>query len=90
MQPPKMPRKQIERFAAIAKKTGYSVERVIEEWEERASIREFVGGMSRAEAEFHAYTDAEEMLPRRRPMSESRNARGAPGAHYVADGEQYW
>ena len=90
MQPPKMPRKQLERFAAIAKKTGYSVERVIEEWQERAAIREFCGGLSRAEAEFHAYADVDEMLPTQRPMSESRIARGAPGARYVPDGEEFW
>jgi hypothetical protein len=49
-------------FAKLAKKTGKSVEEVKEVWSERAAIREYVGGMTRLEAELRAIEDTEWML----------------------------
>ena len=41
-------------FDEIAKKARRSREYVIEEWKERAAIREYLGGVTRVEAELAA------------------------------------
>ncbi len=54
----------VKRIDVIAKRLGLSRERVLEEWTERAAIREYAGEMSRVEAERLAYEDAESALGR--------------------------
>lgn len=46
-----------QRLAGIARRGGIPIARVIEEHEERAAIREYLGGMSRDEAEIAAVED---------------------------------
>lgn len=69
----RMPHKQRDRFAAIAKATGFPIERVIEEHGERAAIREFLAGMTRAESEFHAFADTEDVLMTLRRSADARS-----------------
>jgi hypothetical protein len=49
-------------LATIADQLGAPIDRVHEEWAERAAIREYLGGMSRAQAEREAVGDAREIL----------------------------
>lgn len=52
-----------ERLALIAKRSGRTVDDVTELWNERAAIREYLGGKSRKEAERLALDDvADEVL----------------------------
>lgn len=51
-------------FSVLAKKTKRSIDEVKETWSERAAIREYVGGMSRLEAELAAIKDTEDVLAR--------------------------
>lgn len=46
----------------IAKRTGRSRDEVVEVCRERAAIREYLGGLSRAEAEKLALDDALDLL----------------------------
>ena len=49
-------------FEVIAKNTGHTIARVKEEFAERAAIREYLGGMSRADAERKATQDTSALL----------------------------
>ena len=60
---PLMQLKQLERLTKIAKKTCQSMERLTKEWEARSAIRQ-LDGLSKAEADFHAFSDVEEMFHR--------------------------
>ena len=51
-----------DQLAAIALQHGTSIERLHEEWAERAAVREYLGGQPRAKAEREAVRDACEML----------------------------
>lgn len=51
-----------DQLAAIALQHGVAIERLHEEWAERASIREYLGGLPRAKAERVAVSDACAML----------------------------
>jgi hypothetical protein len=44
-------------LAGIARRVGIPIARVVEEHAERSAIREYLGGMSRAEAEQEAVND---------------------------------
>ena len=46
-----------QRLSGIARRGGIPLARVVEEHEERAAIREYLGGMSRDEAEIAALED---------------------------------
>ena len=46
-----------KQIADIAKRAGLPIARVVEEHSERAAIREYLGGMPRAEAETAALED---------------------------------
>lgn len=46
-----------KQIASIARRAHVPVERVVEEHSERAAIREYLGGMPRAEAEIAALED---------------------------------
>ena len=49
-------------FDKIAQKTGRSRAEILEIWRERAAIREYLGGLSRVEAELRAVSDTEALL----------------------------
>lgn len=51
-------------FDEIARRTGATREEVIAVWEERAAIREYLGGQCTFEAERLAFQDAERVLTR--------------------------
>lgn len=70
----------------IAKRAGLLRARVVEEWTERAAIREYVGGAKRADAETDALMDVEAVFAP--PPPKQLGFKG--GARYVPDGEQYW
>lgn len=72
-------------IAELVKKTGCTRARVIEEFTERAAIREYVGGMPRPVAEARALADVESILGQQK-----LNLQGARGARYVPDGDGYW
>lgn len=46
----------------LAKRSGRELDDVFELWSERAAMREFAGGMARAEAEQAAFDDVVRML----------------------------
>jgi hypothetical protein len=52
----------MERLTAIATEHGVPLDRLLEEWSERAAIREYLGGMPRDEAELAAIRDACDVL----------------------------
>ncbi len=74
-------------FDQIAAKTGATRARVIEEFGERAAIREFLGGMSRADAEARAMMDVVAILT---PLLTRSSTAYTGGGNYVPDGDQYW
>lgn len=51
-----------QRLSGIARRGGIPLARVTEEHEERAAIREYLGGMSREEAEVAAIDDVCDVL----------------------------
>jgi hypothetical protein len=51
-----------QRLAGIAHRGGIPIARVIEEHAERAAIREYLGGMTRDEAEIAAIDDTCDLL----------------------------
>lgn len=51
-----------QKLAGIARRGGIPIARVIEEHAERAAIREYLGGMSREEAEAAAVEDTCDVL----------------------------
>jgi hypothetical protein len=51
-----------QQLQGIAHRGGLSIARVIEEHAERAAIREYLGGMSREEAEAAAVEDTADVL----------------------------
>lgn len=59
---PLAPRAEVDAFDMIAAGTGATRARVIEEWTERAAIRQYLGNMSPAEAERLALVDVELLL----------------------------
>lgn len=71
----------------IAQKAGVTRERVIEEWKERAAIREYLGGMSRVEAELVAMRDVEDVLS---PARQAQKFAYTGGIQYVPDDDSYW
>jgi hypothetical protein len=50
------------RLVEVARHGGVTIERVVEEHAERSAIREYLGGMSREEAEAAAVGDAADAL----------------------------
>jgi hypothetical protein len=48
---------QTEYLTRVAKRSGRPLAEVIENWEERAAIREYMGGQKRAHAERDALDD---------------------------------
>ncbi len=70
-------------FDRLAEEVGHTRERVLEEFGERSGIREYLGGLSRAEAEARAMEDVEALLT-------PKTTRYTGGGNYVPDGEQYW
>jgi hypothetical protein len=74
----------------LIKKTGASRDRVLEEFCERAAIREFVGEMGRAQAEQRAIDDVIAVLAPLEHAQGSLRGLSVKGAHYVPDGENYW
>jgi hypothetical protein len=60
-----------ERIQQLAIAHGEQFDELLEQWSERAAVREFSGGMPRAEAEAGAYDDVVAMLgeARRGPRS---------------------
>lgn len=71
----------------IAQQAGVARERVIEEWRERAAIREYLGGMTRAEAELAAMRDIEDVF---RPAERQSGFTYTGGIRYVPDDDTYW
>jgi hypothetical protein len=65
MPPKRSPAPKQDVFDVLAKRTGASRERVIEECNERAAIREYLGGMPRLLAEREAISDVQNVLGRR-------------------------
>jgi hypothetical protein len=68
----------LEQCAELARARGLDVEAVVEAWTERAAIREYDGGQSRAAAEHDAFDDVQALFetaplvvagPRRGPQS---------------------
>ena len=59
-----------DRLAAISAEHAAPLDRLLEEWSERAAIREYIGGMSRAQAELAAVRDACEVLGLPEPQEE--------------------
>ncbi len=55
--PPKGPPTLHEQLREVARRGGVPIEHVVEEHAERAAIREYLGGMSREEAEAAAIED---------------------------------
>lgn len=60
-------RKPIEKiipdaFGVIARETRRSRDEVMETWQERAAIREYIGGHARADAEALAMSDTRDLL----------------------------
>lgn len=55
-----------QKLAGIARRSGLPISRVVEEHAERAAIREYLGGMSREEAEAVAVEDTCDVLGGRR------------------------
>jgi hypothetical protein len=56
------PKKDRDRFDILVEKLGVPRARLIEEWGERAAIRQYLGNMSRADAEVRAFDDVEAMF----------------------------
>lgn len=56
---------QADRLALIAKNSRRPYDEVVEVWQERAAIREFLAGMPRREAERVALDDAADLIFRR-------------------------
>ena len=54
----KVPGPVYGRLAGLAKRHGVDLSRLLEEWAERAAIREYLGEIPRAEAERLAVVDA--------------------------------
>jgi nitroreductase len=67
-----------DRLAALADELGHSLDDVRDLWNERAAVREFDGGLSRAEAEHAAYDDVAQLLraARRGPRAAGAEAAG--------------
>lgn len=59
---PLTPNKDRDRFELLSEKLAVPRARLIEEWGERAAIREHLGNMSRADAELRAYDDIEALF----------------------------
>lgn len=59
-----------DQLAAIAAEHNVPLDRLHEEWSERAAIREYLGGMPRNEAELAAVRDACEVLGLPEPQEE--------------------
>jgi hypothetical protein len=51
-----------DQLAAISAAHGVPLDRLLEEWSERAAIREYLGGMPRDETELAAIHDACDVL----------------------------
>ncbi len=62
-----------DQLAAVAVRHGVQLDRLLEEWSERAAIREYLGGMPRARAELAAVRDACEALGLPEPGGRVRN-----------------
>lgn len=58
---------------------------VIEIWKERAAIHEYLGGMTRVEAELLAMRELDDVVPQR-PAQFAYTG----GIRYVPDGDGYW
>lgn len=63
-----------DRLALIAKRSGRTVDDVTEFWNERAAIREYLGGKRRAEAERLALDDVADEVLREVPAPCGRRA----------------
>lgn len=57
-----LPPALMARCSALAKKSSVPMATLLEEHGERSAIREYVGGMPRADAEVHAMMDVETMF----------------------------
>lgn len=55
-------------FDLIVRASGKSRAEVVEVWTERAAIRQYVGGMLRAEADLRALDDTREVLGAQRQL----------------------
>jgi len=65
------PRSVQDQLSSLATKHGVPLDRLCEEWSERAAIRQYLGGLSRSAAEDAAIGDACDVLvlpaPKERP-----------------------
>lgn len=77
-------------LVAIAKQSGVPFERVLEEWNERAAIRQHEGGLPRGGAESCAVDDVRGMFAGEASRPDVATLAFAGGARYVPDGEEYW
>jgi hypothetical protein len=70
---------------ALAERLGVAAETVLELWAERAAIREYEGGQSRADAEACAVEDVRLALATPIVIGERKGPRGAPPAGVISD-----
>lgn len=54
---PKLTASTIAALASLARETGQDYVAILDEWYERAAVREYLGNTTRAEAERHALDD---------------------------------
>jgi hypothetical protein len=71
-------------FTRLARETGQPRGRVLEEWSERAAIREYLGNVPRAEAEFRAIDDVRDVFGVQKPL------RFTGGIGYIPDDDNHW
>lgn len=71
-------------FARLARETGQPRARVLEEWGERAAIREYLGNLPRAEAELRAIEDVRDVFGAQKPL------RFTGGIGYIPDDDNFW
>lgn len=64
----------LERLALLAKRSGRTIDDVTEMWNERAAIREHLGGKRRREAEQLALDDVADVVLRDVPAPRGRRA----------------
>lgn len=69
----------------LARRAGWNRAAIVEIWKERAAIKEYLGGMNRAEAELAAMRELDEVIPQR-PAQFAYTG----GIRYVPDEDGYW